>query len=115
MSFYRGHIPNPTPTRTILDDNTATTVLASQEQTQAIAKIRVVNMDSTAVTATVDVYDGTTATVLAQAYSIAAGTALEIYDELLEQGESLRVTSGDASGLLHVHVLHALTNVPGAP
>lgn len=112
MTFYTGQIPNPSPTRTILTGNTATVVLAAATQTQAIAKIRVVNVAAAAaVVATVDVYDGTTAHKLANAVSIAAGEALEIYDELLEQGESLRVTSGDAAGNLHVHVLHALTNI----
>jgi hypothetical protein len=114
MTFYRGEIRNPSPTRTILSGNTATTVLAAADQTQSIAKIRICNVDSGAITATVDVYDGSTAHKLTNATSIAAGAALEIYDELLEQGESLRVTSSSSSGLLHVHVLHALVNIPGA-
>lgn len=112
MTFYIGNIPNPTVTRTILTGNTATTVVASANRTRAIARVRIVNVHSSAVTFVLDAYDGTTARVLANNYSIATSDAWTLTDELLEVGESLRVTSGNASGLLHVHAIHAL-DTPG--
>ena len=107
MTFFQTGLAAPTPTRTILTGNTATTTVIAPNRTIAIARIRIVNVHNAAVTFSLDVHDGTTARVLAKDYSIAAADAWSLTDELLEIGESLRVTSGNASGLLHVHVIHS--------
>lgn len=115
MTFYQGALPNPGATNTRIANTTATVVVAAADQSQAIAKVNIANVDGVAaVVATVDIYDGTNATKLVNLVSIAAaGGYLELRDILLEQSQSLRVTSADVDGQLHVHAIHSLTNVPG--
>lgn len=115
MTFFQGILPNPTPTNTRVTGNTATTVVAAQGRSQNVALVRIANVDGTdAVIVTLDIYDGTNATQLISTYSLAADSLpVEMRDILLEQGESLRVTSGDAGGQLHVHAIHSQANVPG--
>lgn len=117
MTFYAGSLPNPGTTNTRLTGNTATTVVAAANKPQSVAKIHIANVSaSTAVAATIDIHDG--AAVVVKLLNIfplpAAGSPYEIRDILLDKGQSLRVTSGDAAGQLHVHVIHSLTNIPGA-
>lgn len=116
MTFYGGALPNPGSTNTRIANTNVTTVIASANQSQSVAKVNIANVDgSAAVVATVDIYDGTNATKIVNLYSIAAaGGYLELRDLLLEQGQSLRVTSADTDGQLHVHAIHSLTNIPGA-
>lgn len=115
MTFFQGVIPNPSKTDTRIANTSVTTVVASKNQPQMVALVRIVNVDgAAAVDVTVDIYNGTTATQQISTYPLAAdGLPLEIRDIFLELGESLRVTSGDADGQLHVHAIHNLTNIQG--
>jgi hypothetical protein len=115
MTFYAGALPNPGSTNTRIANTTATVVVASAGQSQSVAKVNIANVDGAdAVVVTVDIFD-TNATKIVNLLSLAAaGGYLELRDILLDQGQSLRVTSGDADGQLHVHAIHSLTNIPGA-
>lgn len=115
MTLFQAVLGIADSTRTILTANTATTVLAADaSNAQVVGKISICNVHSAAVTVELDVYNGTTARTLIKAYSLAQATLpIELYDIFLAPGESLRVTSGNASGLLHVHVLSALPRRAG--
>ena len=107
MTIWQAPLNQPEPVRVKPANTSATTIIAAQKWTQAIGKIRVVNETSGAVTANVDVYDGTTAYSLTGTVSIAANSSLEIYDEILQVNESLRVTAGTGASLV-VHAIYSL-------
>ena len=109
MTLFRADPGALDTTRTILTTAGVTTALPSDPNNpQSIAKIRIVNMHTADVRATVDIFDGITGYVLANNRLIVTGDALEIYDEQLARDESLRVQSNNAAGLLHVHILAGL-------
>lgn len=115
MTIFQAPLGIVDSTRTILTGNTATTVLAADaSNSQVVGKVSICNVHSAAVTVDLDVYNGTTARNLLKGYSLAQATLpIELYDIFLAPGESLRATSNNASGLLHVHVLSALPRRAG--
>lgn len=110
MSLWTADLGNVDRTRVLLTTSNAE-ILSAAGGTVAIAKIRLVNITSGAVTFDLDVYDGTTHKYLAKGHSLAANTELEIYDESLAQGESLYALAG-ANTSIWVHVLSSLSNKP---
>jgi hypothetical protein len=115
MTLFQAPLGIADCTHTILTANTATVVLAADaNNSQVVAKVRICNVHSSAVVVDLDVYDGTNTYSLVKGYSLANATLpLEINDIFLAKAESLRVTSNNASGLLHVEVLSALPRRPG--
>lgn len=107
MTIWQAPLNQPEPVRVKLANTSATTIVAAKSLKQAIGKIRVVNETSGAVTANVDIYNGTTAYSLTGTVSIAANASLEIYDEILQVNESLRVTAGTGASLV-VHAIYSL-------
>jgi len=117
MTFYSGLLSNPGSTNTKLTNTSATVVVASADQSQSVGKVHIANVDGAApVVVSVDIHNGSSVVaILISGLSLAsAGGYVDIYDILLDQGQSLRVTSGDADGQLHVHAIHSLTNIPGS-
>lgn len=107
MTMWQAPLSQPEPVRVILSGTSATDIISSSENKQAIGKIRVVNKTGGAVTVDVDVFDGTTAFTLTGVTSIPANSAIEIYDELLQANETLRATAGTGAALV-VHAIFAL-------
>lgn len=107
MTVFQAPLAQPEPVRVKPADTSATTIVTAQNYKQPIGKIRVVNETGGAVTANVDVYDGTTAYSLTGTVSIAANSSVEIYDEILGVNEILRVTAGAGASLV-VHVIFSL-------
>lgn len=107
MTLFNAPLNQAEPVRVILADTSVTEIIPSARTKQAIGKIRVVNKTGGAVTVDLDVYDGTTAFSLTGVQSIAANDALEIYDELLQVGHSLRATAGTGSSSLVVHAIYS--------
>lgn len=107
MTLWQAPLNQPEPVRVLLTATTATTIIAASRNKQAVGKIRVVNTTAGAVTANVDVFDGSSAFSLTGTVSIPANSAIEIYDELLQAGHILRVTAGTGSALV-VHAIFAL-------
>lgn len=108
MTLFQAPLNQPEPVRVKLTTTTVTTIIGAEDYKQAIGKIRVVNETGGAVTANVDVYNGTTAYSLTGTVSIPANSAVEIYDEILAVNELLRVTAGTANTLV-VHAIFALS------
>ena len=108
MTIWQAPLNQPEPVRVKPADTSATTIIPAASYKQAIGKIRVVNETSGAVTANVDIYDGATAYSLTGTVSIAANSSLEIYDEILNVDELLRVTAGAGASLV-VHATFALS------
>lgn len=105
MSFFQIPIVNIVRDAMVLADNTATAVTTADRGNITIAHIHIANTDSGAVTATVDIHDGSAVVAtLVAAGSISAGEYLDLEGTVLNQGESLRVTSGDADGHLDILV-----------
>ena len=115
MSIFQAPLGIADCTHTILTANTATEVLAADPaNSQLVGKLRICNVHSGAVLVNVEVYNGTTSYYLTKGYSLAtASLPLEINDIFLAPKESLRVTSDQATGLLHVEVLSALPRRAG--
>jgi hypothetical protein len=115
MTLFQAPLGIADCTHTILTANTATVVLAADGQnSQVVAKVRICNVHSAAVVVDLEVYNGTTSYFLISGYSLAEATLpLEINDIFLAKDESLRVTSDNAGGLLHVEVLSALPRRAG--
>lgn len=107
MTLFQAPLNQAEPVRVKPANTSATTVISAQNYKQAIGKIRVVNETAGAVTANVDIYNGTTAYSLTGTVSIAANSAIEIYDEILAVNELLRVTAGAGASLV-VHATFAL-------
>ena len=107
MTIWIAPLNQPEPIRVKLATTGATTIVPNAPIKQAIGKIRVVNETAGAVTANVEIFDGTNAYSLTGVRSITANDAIEIYDELLGVGESLRVTAGTGNALV-VHAIFAL-------
>lgn len=107
MTIFQGPLSQPEPVRVKPANTSVTTIVSAQSYKQAIGKIRVVNETSGAVTANVDVYNGTTAYSLTGTVSIGANAAIEIYDEVLAVNELLRITASAGNSLV-VHVIFAL-------
>jgi hypothetical protein len=107
MTIFQAPLAQPEPVRVKLSATTVTTIITAQQYKQAIGKIRVVNETGGAVTANVDIYNGTTAYSLTGTVSIPANSSIEIYDEVLNVNELLRVTAGTANTLV-VHATFAL-------
>jgi hypothetical protein len=107
MTFYSLPIATRTVTVARLSNTSVTTILTADNGNIEIGLIHIANVDATdAVAVTVDIYDGTTATKLTNAYALAAKTFIDLEGTVLLNGWSLRVTSGDADGQLHVVVQH---------
>lgn len=107
MTIFQAPLNQPEPVRVKPADTSATTLVPAADYKQAIGKIRVVNETGGAVTADVDVYDGTTAYSLTGTVSIPAASSIELYDEILGVGELLRITAGAGASLV-AHVIFAL-------
>lgn len=107
MTVFQAPLAQPEPVRVKPANTNVTTLVAAQSYKQAIGKIRLVNETSGAVTANVDVYNGTTAYSLTGTVSIAANSSLEIYDEILNVDELLRITAGAGASLV-AHVIFSL-------
>ncbi len=115
MTIFQAALGIADCTHTILTTDAVTTVLAADPaNAQLVGKLRVCNVHSSAVLVDVEVYNGTTSYYLTKAYSLAsASLSMEINDIFLAPKESLRVTSDQATGLLHVEVLSALPRRAG--
>lgn len=107
MTVFQAPLSQPEPVRVKPANTSATTLVTAQSYKQAIGKIRVVNETGGAVTANVDVYNGTTAYSLTGTVSIPANSAIEIYDEVLGVDELLRITAGAGTSLV-AHVIFSL-------
>jgi hypothetical protein len=107
MTLFQAPLSQPEPVRIKPSVTTVLTVVSAQKYKQAIGKIRVVNETGGAVTANLDIYNGTTAYSLTGTVSIPATSAIEIYDEILNVDELLRVTAGTANALV-VHAIFSL-------
>lgn len=107
MTIFQAPLAQPEPVRIKPSVTTVLTVISAQQYKQAIGKIRVVNETGGAVTVNLDIYNGTTAYSLTGTVSIPANSAIEIYDEVLNVNELLRVTAGTANALV-VHATFAL-------
>jgi hypothetical protein len=112
MTLWTQSLGNVDRTRTLLTTSN-TEILSAANGTIAIAKIRLVNVTSSAVTVDLDVYDGTTHKPLLTGKSISANDAIEIYDESMAKGESLYAKAG-ANTSVWIHVLSSLPNKPGS-
>jgi len=107
MTFYSLPIATRTVTVKRITDTNATTILSADNGNIEIGLIHIANVDGAAsVAVTVDLYDGTTATKLTDAYALAQKTFIDLEGTVLLNGWSLRITSGDADGQLHVVVQH---------
>lgn len=112
MSLWSQSLGNVDRTRTLLTTSNAE-ILSAASGSLAVAKIRLVNVTSGAVTVDVSVYDGTTHKYLTKGQSLGANAAVEIYDESLAKGESLYALAS-ANDSIWMHVLSSLPNKPGA-
>lgn len=110
MTLWQQSIGNVDRTRTLLTNSNAE-ILSAANGTVSIAKIRLVNITSGAITVDVDVYDGTTHKYLLKGYSIAANSYHEFYDDSLAKGESLYAVAS-ANTSIWMHVLSSLPNKP---
>lgn len=107
MTLFQAPLTQPEPVRLKLSTTSATTIVSAQQYKQAIGKIRVVNETAGAVTANVHIFDGTTSFTLTGVVSLTANSSIEIYDEMLQVNESLRVTAGTGAALV-VHAIFSL-------
>jgi hypothetical protein len=107
MTIFQAPLSQPEPVRVKPADTNATTLVPAAAYKQAIGKIRVVNETAGAVTANVDIYNGTTAYSLTGTVSIPAASSIELYDEILGVDELLRITAGTGASLV-AHVIFAL-------
>lgn len=108
MTIYAARADPLVPTRLLLQNASAQTIVsAAGKGTLVLAKIRLVNITSGAVTASLDIYDGTTAQPLFTAKSVPANDAIEFYDEVLP-AQSLLRGSAAANTSIWVHVLHTV-------
>lgn len=108
MTLFQAPLNQPEPIRVLLSTTATTEIIPSATTKQALGKVRVTNVTGTAATVNLDVFDGTTAFSLTGAQSIPANSSIEIYDELLQAGHSLRATAGTALALV-VHAIYALS------
>lgn len=107
MTIWQAPLNQPEPVRVIPANTSVTTLVAAARYKQVIGKIRVVNVTSGAVTANVDIFNGTTAYSLTGVKSIAANDFIEIYDEVLNVDELLRITASAGASLV-AHVIFSL-------
>jgi hypothetical protein len=107
MTIFQAPLSQPEPVRVKPANTSATTLVPAAAYKQAIGKIRVVNETAGAVTANVDIYNGTTAYSLTGVVSIPAASSIELYDEILGVDELLRITAGTGASLV-AHVIFAL-------
>lgn len=112
MTFLNAPLGGFAATRAILADTSAANVVVADRRI-AIALIRVANTTGSAVDATISITDGSSTWHLTLEEPIAAYGRLEIRDEILEEGDTLKVTAGTGSGALHVHVIHSLPDRAG--
>lgn len=110
MTLWQQSIGNIDRTRTLLTGSNVE-ILSAEDGMVAIAKIRLVNTDSSARTVDLDVYDGTTHKYLLKGYSIAANSYHEFYDESLAKNESLYALAS-VTDVVWIHVLSSLSNKP---
>lgn len=110
MTLWTAALGNTDRTRVLLTTSNAE-ILSAALGSIAVAKIRLVNITSGAVTYDLDVYDGTTHKYLAQGHSLSANTEIDIYDESLAKGEALWAKAG-ANTSIWIHVLSSLPNKP---
>jgi hypothetical protein len=110
MSLWMQQLGNVDRTRTQLTTSNVE-ILSAAAGSIAIAKIRLVNTTSGAITVDLDVYDGTTHKYLFNDKTIPANDAIEIYDEHLAKGESLYALAS-ANTSIWIHVLSSLPNKP---
>ena len=107
MTVFQAPLNQPEPVRVKPANTSATTLVPAAAYKQAIGKIRVVNETAGAVTANLDIYNGTTAFSLTGTVSIPAASSIELYDEILNVNELLRITAGAGASLV-AHVIFAL-------
>lgn len=107
MTIFQAPINQPEPVRVILSTTSVTEIIPSAGTKQVVGKIRVANVTASPATVNLEVYDGTNSFSLTGAFSVPANDAIEIYDELLQKGHSLRATAGTALALV-VHAIFAL-------
>lgn len=105
---FQINIDSIASTPTILTGNTVTDLVQATRGNMTIAFIEVCNLHNAAVTVTLERYDGTTSHYLTYAKSVAANDTLTVPGTVLPNNHKLRATSGNASGLLHIHVHHTL-------
>ncbi len=111
MSFYSLPISTRTVTVARIANTTTTTLLEADSGNIEIGLIHICNVDGTAaVDVTLDLYDGTNATRLLSTYPVAADSFIDVEGSVLLNGWSLRVTSGDADGQLHITMQHTVAS-----
>jgi hypothetical protein len=114
MTIFQSSAGNLVPYRVLLTTNNQNIVSAAQG-TRSIAKIWVDNVNASARTFDLEIYDGTTQQYLCQAHSLAGkggdASYFELRDEILPTGSILRaLASADTS--VWIHVLASLPNKP---
>jgi len=110
MSLWQAALNQAEPIRVTLATTSVTTIVAEEDRKQAIGKIRVSNATGSPVAITLDAYDvaNTTAYPLCTSKLVPANDAIEIYDDILQAGWSLRATAGAGSSALTVHVIYSV-------
>ena len=113
MSGFQVNVGSVTTDATILTGNTVTDIIEADLGTMTVTHIDIANQTGVAVTVTIDRYDGTTAWRLCYQKSVPANDTIQISGTVVQNGQKLRATSGDASGNLHIHVHHTLGTKAG--
>lgn len=112
MTIFQSSAGNLVPYRQLLTGSLANVVSAANG-TRTIAKVRFTNITAGAITVDLEVYNGTTQQPLYTAYSVAANSYHEFYDDILPTGSLLRARAS-AINSIWIHVLAALPNKPTA-
>lgn len=105
MTIFNSSLAPPESLRRIVG-TTAVDLLATGNLLP-IGKIHLCNVTAGAISFDLEVSDGATSYFIEKGRALAANASLEIRDEVLQSGETLRARASVAAGL-HVHIVKAI-------